>query len=668
MKNSVNIFCTGFLIYLAFPLWAQTTVTLKIDKEPLVIQVGETTSLQVKAVDENGEVLPDNMIFYEVLRQKGFVPTSGASVDSLGNVTGRLPGVYNLIVLRPGASGESFAKKYVELQVVNKEIAKLDVVDFPQTIYSGTSFRIKVKVIDESNMEVRNKDLKITSSNPKVARIDPLNYVYAQEPGNTSLIISAGKITSTVQFKVLKNPVERLSMQASQPVARTGDVLNFNASAYDSNGHLVKYLPILYTVKGVVDEDAAGASAIISDEGKFVAEQPGTYTILATSGNASASATLKIVPRNVQRDVEFTGHGRINKKHTSDLWVWEGVDGKDYAVTGTWSADGTAYFWDVSNPGNIRLTDSIQVDARTVNDVKVSEDGKVCVISREGASNRKNGIVILDVKDPRNVAIISTFDELLTGGVHNLYIYKNHVYALSNGQRYDIINIEDPSKPYRVGKFQLDNPARSIHDVWIEDGIAYSSNWNDGVVMVDVGNGIVNGSPRNPVEIARYKVQGEANHAAFPFKSKSTKNFYVIAGDEIFPLTFDPGKVTIPSGYLHFIDFTDLENPREVARYQLPEAGSHNFWVKDDLLYVAYYNGGLRVVDISGELMGDLYRQGREVGHFLPLDDQGLIPNAAMTWGVQPYKDHIFFSDHNSGLWSAKLAGERPQETTIEVK
>jgi len=26
-----------------------------------------------------------------------------------------------------------------------------------------------------------------------------------------------------------------------------------------------------------------------------------------------------------------------------------------------------------------------------------------------------------------------------------------------------------------------------------------------------------------------------------------------------------------------------------------------------------------------------------------------------MTWGPQPYKGHIFFSDWNSGLWAVEL-------------
>ena len=210
----------------------------------------------------------------------------------------------------------------------------------------------------------------------------------------------------------------------------------------------------------------------------------------------------------------------------------------------------------------------------------------------------------------------------------------------------------------KVGKFELETPGHSIHDVWIEDGLAYSSNWTDGVVIVDVGNGIAGGSPSNPVEVARARVEGDANHAAFPYRSKHTGKFYVVAGDEIFQF-LNPGSEKIedimPRGYLHFMDFTDPKNPKEVARYEVPEAGSHNFWIEDDILYIGYYNGGLRVVDISGDLMGDLYKQGREIAYYLPSDAEGFIPNSPMAWGAQPYKGHVFLSDFNSGLWAVKV-------------
>jgi hypothetical protein len=118
------------------------------------------------------------------------------------------------------------------------------------------------------------------------------------------------------------------------------------------------------------------------------------------------------------------------------------------------------------------------------------------------------------------------------------------------------------------------------------------------------------------------------------------------------------------TGYAHFIDFTDPENPKEVARYEVPEAGTHNLWIEDDKLYIAYYQGGLRVIDISGDLMGDLYRQGREIARFRTAAPDGHVPNSPMAWGPQVHKGNIFVSDMHSGLWIIKLQGDEPQPGT----
>ena len=207
-----------------------------------------------------------------------------------------------------------------------------------------------------------------------------------------------------------------------------------------------------------------------------------------------------------------------------------------------------------------------------------------------------------------------------------------------------------------MGSYQIFEPGASIHDVWVADGIAYSSNWRYGLHMVDVGNGIKGGSPSNPVKIGNYAYPSGWNHAAVPWRSQDTNKFYIVAGDEAFPYgLFTKNNPTYARGWIHFVDFTDLEDPQEVARYEVPEAGTHNLWIEGDTMYVAYYNGGLRVVDISGDLMGDLYRQGREIAWFLPTHPESVVPNAPMVWGPQPHKGHIFFSDWNSGLWAVKL-------------
>ncbi|HSR41182.1 MAG TPA: hypothetical protein VLL48_03400, partial [Longimicrobiales bacterium] len=116
-----------------------------------------------------------------------------------------------------------------------------------------------------------------------------------------------------------------------------------------------------------------------------------------------------------------------------------------------------------------------------------------------------------------------------------------------------------------------------------------------------------------------------------------------------------------PRGYVHVLDMSDPESPEEVARYEVPEAGVHNLWAEDDRLYAAYYQGGLRVVDVSGELRGDLYEQGREIAWFPTGTPDGFTPNQAMAWGPQPFWGNVFVSDLNSGLWVVRLEPREPE-------
>ena len=66
--------------------------------------------------------------------------------------------------------------------------------------------------------------------------------------------------------------------------------------------------------------------------------------------------------------------------------------------------------------------------------------------------------------------------------------------------------------------------------------------------------------------------------------------------------------------------------------------------------------GGMRVVDVSGELMGNLAEQGREVAVYKSFDpDNEWSANSAIVWGAQVHKGTVFFSDLVSGLWSVKV-------------
>jgi len=654
MRNSrlTTVFVLLLVTILARPVTAQDSENgLRIVTEPgkIILDVGQELQLNAKLVNAEGKVQPDTMLYFSRASRS-------LSVTRSGLMKALQPGSFSVIVYKTAQGDHPIMRKTVNVDINFPELDRIVFNNIPQKMYKGTSFQIESRVYDV--LDFKREDLEVSdysSSNNKVATVDRFGRLQAKSTGKTKVTAKIKGIAKTQEIEVVENPVTSIEISLDKDIARTGDVLNIKALAKDKKGNTISDAPIIYSFTARPD-DARGeaAPAQIEQNGKFVANKSGLYTIMARNSGSIAEITVKINPRNVNQEVVVLGNAKVTDVPTSDLWVWEGVDGRDYAATGTHVGRGEAFFWDVTDPENMVAIDTITVDARVVNDVKVSADGKIAVISREGASDRKNGLVILDVTDPGNVEILSRFDDGLTGGVHNVFIYEDHIYAINNGRRYDIINIEDPKNPYRVSQFELDTPGHAVHDVWIEDGIAYSSNWTDGVVAVDVGSKLggdmesIGGSPENPKMLGSFTYPSGWNHAAFPFKSKSSDNFYIAAGDEAFP-------GGVPAGWIHFFKLNNWEEAEEVARYEVPEAGTHNIWVKDDIMYVAYYQGGLRIVDVSGELMGNLYDQGREIAKFQPRVTEGIGPNQPMSWGPQPYKDMIFVSDMNSGLWAIKL-------------
>ena len=635
---------------------------LEVSPQRLTLAVGESAILEATVREGDGTLVEGATVVYFSRARRSV----GVTRD--GNVEAYRPGNFTLVALVPANADDDSrrpdARVRVEVPVTvpRPPVKLVAFASAPPKYYVGTRPQLTVEVSDTLGAARSDIQVSFSSGDPRVARVDRFGVLTLLGQGMVEITATADGVSDTLAIEVEANPVTVLELQASTEMALTGEVVRFTARAKDARGLAVRGVPVRFGVGGETSADiiAAGATAHVTMDGRFVAERSGIYTVVATSGSHAAERTVLVERRDVRREVDVVGRGKVLDRHTSDLWIWEGTDGRDYAITGTWGADGDSYIWDVTDPANIEKLHEVKVDARTVNDVKVSEAGDIAVISREGASDRKNGIVVLGVGNPREgVPVLSEFTDQLTGGVHNVFISEDHVFALSAGRRYDVINIEDPRNPTRVGRFELDTPGHGVHDVWVSDGVAFSSNWTDGVVAVDVGGGGKGGTPDRPVELGRYAYPSGWNHAAFPYKSQSTGKFYLFAGDESFPYGGYSGQrggsPSRAAGWIHVIDWSDWNNPREVARYQVPEAGSHNLWVEDDIMYAAFYNGGLRVIDVSGELMGDLYKQGREIAMYVPTDPDGYIANAPFVWGPQPYKGNIFFTDWNTGLWAVRL-------------
>ncbi len=192
-----------------------------------------------------------------------------------------------------------------------------------------------------------------------------------------------------------------------------------------------------------------------------------------------------------------------------------------------------------------------------------------------------------------------------------------------------------------------------LHDTFVRDGIAFLSSWNSGVLIYDVGNGIKNGFPGSPQLVSQVVTQtsglsGANVHNAWWFHNPTNgEKRYLFVGQE------GPGSVgASSSGDIHVVDVSDLEAPVEVAFYHLNGAGTHNFWMDEQaqVLFAAYYNGGVVALDVSGPLSGDL--ASRELARIQPGGGGNTY-----TWGVMQSGGSVYAADMRSGFWQLRFTG-----------
>ena len=349
------------------------------------------------------------------------------------------------------------------------------------------------------------------------------------------------------------------------------------------------------------------------------------------------------------------GGGNVPDRYTSDLWVHG-----SHAYTGTWGGSqrggntGNALkIWSLSGTGAPSLVDSIIIPGiTTVSDVEVSADGAVLMLSAE--LGQKEGLYLYDLADPVTPVLLDSVS--VEAGLHTA------TFGEIGGRRYAFTAKNPPDPALRI--FDVTDPAAiepaatvpipphyGIHDTYVRDGLAFVFAWNTGVIIYDVGNGIRGGSPTSPAEVSRLVTEAgitkaPAVHNGWWFHNPVTEEArYLFIGQE------GPGFVGHEaSGDIHVVDVSDLASPREVASFGLPGAGAHNFWMDESrqILYAAYYNGGVVALDVSGTLSGDL--AGRLIDRIEPGGDDDTY-----IWGVQLANGSLYASDMLSGLWQIAL-------------
>jgi hypothetical protein len=265
---------------------------------------------------------------------------------------------------------------------------------------------------------------------------------------------------------------------------------------------------------------------------------------------------------------------------------------------------------------------------KQVYDVKLDEPNDLLVATGPAqGGGTLDGVAVFDVSVPSAPERIRFFEtpffnhncDIDDGIVHlcgNNFTTNGIVsYNARTGERlgdWSIVSVDDRWQDVSFSNWTL-------HDVHVRDGVAYLAHWDAGTWMVDVSD------PTTPELIARVR-------------GRSVETFLNMAGDEarreaIEPPGNDHTAVSDPSGDMlgigveswdagddesggpggvHLYDISDPSTPTEHSVIPPPTGGSqsrrdgvsewstsHNFELSDGLSYTSWYNGGVRLHDIS---------------------------------------------------------------------
>jgi hypothetical protein len=360
--------------------------------------------------------------------------------------------------------------------------------------------------------------------------------------------------------------------------------------------------------------------------------------------------------------LHLVGHSDLNGRGDGMQIMREG-DALYVGHLGT-SGMGTTVL-DISDLGAPKIVEQMPA-ARGSHSHKVQTADGLLLVNEErfqGGMPFSAGMIVYDISDPFAPQRIGYFD---SGGegVHRIvwtgggYAYVSAVPEGFDDRIFVIIDMTNPEKPVEAGRWwwpgmwrgggeTLDQPPGeryAAHHALLDGDIAYLGHGDVGMVVLDLSD------VTRPVHLATLPWSpGGDTHTCMPLPARRL----VIATDEAIK-----ERCNEELKLVRVIDVSDPTDPKMISSCPVPDgdycdrglrSGPHNLhenragtYVSDRLIFVTYFNAGLRVYDITDA------EHPKEIAHWVP----EAAPGQPATQINDLYVDHdgtIFVTDRVGG-------------------
>jgi len=388
-----------------------------------------------------------------------------------------------------------------------------------------------------------------------------------------------------------------------------------------------------------------------------------------------------------KKNVRLVGH--------SDLGGWGDAfqimvrDGLCYVMGSGINGNDGLTILDVSDPKKPKVVNQLR-DSNAARTHKVLLIGDVLITNSEirpGAKDPKvkGGLRVFDNKDPRNPKFVK-YAQVDGLGIHRPIYDAKRKLMYSSGFKdgfHDKIllvhDMKDPSNPELIGYGWVPGQKEGEKPSWDFDLLKYScwlheanphgdyvtcAFWNGGIGMMDLKDPA---KPKFMWRLSPHETHGWPG---------CYHTFLVPPGSEFGIVTQETTTVNCahPPGAVTFYDMRNIHSPLPVSTFHPypfdpismrpkdkswcetgSRYGAHNIWLgmeAGDLLFVVWFNAGLRVVDWSNPF------QPREVGYYIPAGNKQRFSPQSNDVFVDRKTGLIYISDRwGLGLHILEYAG-----------
>ena len=268
--------------------------SITVTNNPGSLTTGQTYQFIALAYDASGNPVSDSFVW---------AVTGGGTIDQNGNFTATQEGTYSLIITASNGVINSTQFTVVSAGTTAGTVTSIAIQPTSASIIIGNTVQFYAIAYDANHVSKSGVTFQWSTSGG--GTINNSGLFSSTTKGSFTIYAAAEGVISTASIVVgSRESTGQLSYIVITPTPASGSSITFNVgdtlqlvgTGYDANGNQI---PVSFTW-------SASGGGSIGQNGYFVAQTPGNYSITATYNNQSASVSITIIGTQTSSTGEAT--------------------------------------------------------------------------------------------------------------------------------------------------------------------------------------------------------------------------------------------------------------------------------------------------------------------------------------------------------------------------